>query len=145
MKEEYNLNKIYKNSNPSSILDFVGKHLPNNNMQIMNSPLLNYTRKKGSIHTKQKLESNTSPRMTILNTVFEKFKKDEESSSFDSKEDNNSIKRNENTFKPYRSVNVNFKLNNNNVNRRISDSSNILYNYKSHKKKLKNTIQIFLG
>ena len=46
MKKEYNQNKIYKNSNPSSILDFIGKQLPNNNTQIMNSPLLNYTRKK---------------------------------------------------------------------------------------------------
>ena len=138
MKEEYNQNKIYKNSNPSNILDFIGKQLPNNNTQIMNSPLLNYTRKKGSIYKKQKFESNTSPRMTMLNTVFEKFKKDEETSSFDSKDDNNSIKRNENTFKPYRSVNVNFKLNNNNVNRRISDSSKILYNNKSSKKKIKN-------
>ena len=138
MKEEYNQNKIYKNSNPSNILDFIGKQLPNNNTQIMNSPLLNYTRKKGSIYKKQKFESNTSPRMTMLNTVFEKFKKDEETSSFDSKDDNNSIKRNENTFKPYRSVKVNFKLNNNNVNRRISDSSKILYNNKSFKKKIKN-------
>jgi len=140
MKEEYNQNKIYKNLNPSSILDFVGKHLPSNNAQIMNFPLLNYTRKAGSFYTKQKFESNTSPRMTMLNTVFEKFKKDEVSSSLDSslKEGDNSIKRNENTFKPYRSVNVNFKLNNNNINRRISDSSNILYNYKSYKKILKN-------
>ena len=74
MKEEYNQNKIYKNSNPSSILDFIGKQLPNNNTQIMNSPLLNYTRKKGSIYKKQKFESNTSPRMTMLNNL-KKMKK----------------------------------------------------------------------
>jgi len=141
MKEESNKFKIYKNLNPSSILDYVGGgHLPKNSTQAINPHLINFARKRSSIYTQNKFDSKgTSPKVTMLNTVFEKIKKNEESSSHDSNDsdDNNSIKSHKNSLKQYKSVNMNYKLSNTNINTQIYRSTNKIYNYKLNKKLFK--------
>lgn len=141
MKEESNKFKIYKNLNPSSILDYVGGgHLPTNSIQAINSHLIPFPRNRGNIYSQNKFDSKgASPRVTTLNTVFEKIKKNEESSSLDSSdsENNNSIKSHKNSLKQYNSVNINYKLSNTNNSSQIYSSTNIIYNYKLNKKMLK--------
>lgn len=139
MKEENNKYKIYKNLNPSSILDYVGGHLPKNTTQAINPHLINFARKRNIIYPQNKFDSKGTSPKTTLNTVFEKFKKDEESSSIDSndREDNNSTKSHKNTVKQYKSVNMNYTFSNTNINKQIYGSTNKIYKYKSNKKILK--------
>ena len=141
MKEESNKFQIYKNLNPSSILEYVGGgHLPKNSPQLINPHLINFSRKRSNIYTQNKYDSKgTSPKVTILNTVFEKIKKNEESSSPDSSDskDNNSIKSHKNILKQNKSVNVNYKLSNTNISSQICRSTNKIYNYKLNIKKFK--------
>ncbi len=141
MKEESNKYQIYKNINPSSILDYVGGgHLPKNNTQAINPHILNFASKRGSIYTQKKFDSKgTSPKVKTLNTIFERIKKNEESSSPDSNdsEDNNSIKSHKNALKQFKSVNMNYKLSNTNISSQIYGSTNKIYNYKLNKKMFK--------
>ena len=131
MKEEFEKKKIYKNVIPSSIIDYVGGNSPRKS----NPHLLNLTRKRSSYYVNSKYDSkNNSPKITHLKPVKEIFKTDEES-SIDSKdkEDNISIKSHKHLLKVYKSVNLNYKISNNNMNNnRIYGSSNKIYNYKTY-------------
>ena len=139
--KEFGHYKIYKNANPSSIIDYVGGNLPRKGSLPIKSHLMTYQRNRPNIFPKPTIESKgTSPKITLLNPVIERYITDEESSSFDSKKtkDNIPLKSYKNLFRQYKSVNTNFQFSNNSINNRIYNSSNKIYNYKLSKKSIRN-------
>ena len=139
MKEELIPKKIYKNVIPSNILEYVGGNTHRkNNSSLITSQFYNYSIKRNSLLKNSK---DTSQITIPLNPVIENFKKDEESSSSDSNNSNgnNSIKSHE-ILKQYKSVNINYRVSNSNLNKKVNSNKNIysstnrLYNYKSNKK-----------
>ena len=131
--------KIYKNGNSSSIIDYIENNpSTNDNVQPINSHMIKYSRKRRRLYNQPKYESKiNSPKVTQLNTVFEKIIKDEESSSFDSKinEEFNPTKSHKNLLNKYQNLNINNQFTNNNINyyNKIYSSSNKIYNYKNYK------------
>ena len=124
MKEELIPKKIYKNVIPSNILEYVGgNNHRKNNSSLITSQFYNYSIKRNSLLKNSK---DTSQITIPLNPVIENFKKDEESSSSDSNNSNgnNSIKSHE-ILKQYKSVNINYRISNNNLNKKVNSNKNI--------------------
>ena len=138
MKEEELRYKIYKNANPSSIIDYVGGNL---NLAHKNSqPIhhrINY-KNMNNLYSKSKAESKESPpKKSQLNTVIERIIPDEESScSFNSKISRETIKSHKNVVKQYNNINNNYQFNINNT--KIFNSSNKIYNYRTSNKSIRN-------
>lgn len=130
--------KIYKNANPSSIIDYVG----GNKRGSLNLPshLINYQRNRSNIFSKSTIDSKgISQTINLFKPSLERKVIDEESSSFDSKDskDKTPLKRYKNIFKQYKNVNPIYQLNSN-LNSRIYNSSTKIYNYKISKKNINN-------
>ena len=137
-EEELRYKKIYKNANPSSIIDYVGGNLTRINTQPTKHHMLNYTRNRNNIYSSSSIEQKDSPpKQTQLNTVIERIVTDEESScSFNSKKSKDTIKSHKNVIKQFRTINSNYQFNINNSN--IYGSSNKIYNYNTSKKSIRN-------
>ena len=134
MKEEFKKYQIYKNETPSSIINYVGGQLQRSNTQAVNQHIINYPRRRNSLYLKKFDSKDSIPKVTVLNTVFEKKKKYEESSSsFENSEENNITKSHENLLKTQKSVNLDYRFKNNNKQIQYN-STNKLFNYKSNKK-----------
>ena len=134
MKEEFKKYQIYKNETPSSIINYVGGQLQRSNTQAVNQHIINYPRRRNSLYLKKFDSKDSIPKVTVLNTVFEKKKKYEESSSsFENSEENNITKSHENLLKTQKSVNLDYRFKNNNKQIQYN-STKKLFNYKSNKK-----------
>ena len=136
--KEFGPYKIYKNANPSSIIDYVGANLPRKNSLplSMNPHVMNYPR---NIYSQKTIESKGT--ITLLKPVLERIVTDEESSSSNSKKNNNnkSIVSQKNIIKQYKNIHTLYQFTNNNItNKRIYSSSNKIYNYKASKKRIRN-------
>lgn len=81
MKEESEQNKIYKNANPTNILNFVGS---NQSAVIANSPIIKSRKFKRRFslfsNSKKNIKYTTSTKLIHLNPVLEKYEKNEDSS-----------------------------------------------------------------
>ena len=144
-KEEFGPYKIYKNANPSSIIDYVGGHLPRRKNSLprpLNPLIMNYSRNR-TFSEKTTIESkSTSRKINLLKpSKEERIVIVEESSSSNSIDSNNdkNIVRHKNIIKQYKSVNTQFQLSNTNINNsRIYGSANNIYNYKVNNKNIRN-------
>ena len=139
--------KIYKNAIPSSIIEYVGGKNNHNNiintMMQIKPTILNYQRNIPNIFKKSTLEcKGTSPKVSNLNTVIERYVKDEEesSSSLDAKDTNTNINKSHKNINQYHNniKEINHQLNTKNINDRIYASTNIIYNYRDSKKNERN-------
>ena len=139
MKEEdFGRDKIYKNTNPSSILDFVGNKLRRKNSLNRPPHIINYQRNRTNLYSNPTLDPiiNKKQKITLLIPVFERHVTDEESSSNDSKKSKKEVIKYKNSFKQYKSENANnYQFNKNNI---IYNSSNTLYNYKGSNRNIRN-------
>ena len=139
MKEEdFGRDKIYKNTNPSSILDFVGNKLRRKNSLKRPPHIINYQRNRTNLYSNPTLDPiiNKKQKITLLIPVFERHVTDEESSSNGSKKSKKEVIKYKNSFKQYKSENANnYQFNKNNI---IYNSSNTLYNYKSSNRNIRN-------
>ena len=129
MKEdELTYKKIYKNANPSSIIEFARRN---------SKPLhhiINYQNKYSNTNIESK---ESPPKISHLNTVIERIVTDEESSRSDnSKKSKETIKSHKNVVKHYSNIGKNYQFNINNT--KIYNSSNKIYNYKTSNKSIRN-------
>ena len=144
MKEiEFGNNKIYKNTNPSSILDYVGGKLGRRKSLTRAPHIINYQRNRNNLYSKPTLNPKVgkNQKITLLIPVFERHVTDEESSSNDSKKSKKEVIQYKHSFKQYKSVNTNnYQFNNNNFNNfnNIYNSSNTIYNYSANNRNILN-------
>ena len=140
MKEREYGKKIYKDVNPSSIIDYMA-NLPRKNSLKMKSHINNYQRSMINIYSMPTIESKASiqKKITLLNPVVEKRVNDEESSSSSNNsnksKDSNNLYTYKNNIKHYKSVSINNQFNN---IKKILSSKN-LYNCKTSKKNIRNS------
>lgn len=132
MKEESEQNKIYKNANPTNILNFVGS---NQSTVIANSPIIKSRKFKRRFslfsNSKKNIKYTTSTKLIHLNPVLEKYEKNEDS-SFESNNKISSKNIMRKSFKNSKSSYVNNPYFNNKynlMNRPIYKSTNKVYNY----------------
>ena len=141
--KEFGPHRIYKNVNPSSIIDYVGDHLPRKNtlQHQINPHIMNFSRNR-TYSEKTSIEPKTTFRkINLLKPSKEERIILEESSSSNSRDSKNNKKNlvsHKNIIRQYKSVKTKFQFSNNNINNRIYGSSNKLYNYKPSKKSIRN-------
>ena len=141
MNEDIFNKKIYKNANPSSIIDYVGgKNIHNtirNSIMQVNPKIMSYKRNIQNIFPKKTIDSKgTSNIIYNLKPVIERYVKDEESSSLSSKDSktNISIKSHKNIIEHYKNVKtINHRFIKNNIGDRLYASSNRIFNYNENK------------
>ena len=136
--KEFGRHKIYKNANPSSIIDYVGGNIPRKSSLKINPHIINYPRNLPIIYQKSIIDKKTTlpKKINYLKPVLENYILDEELSSNGSNEnkDNRPLFTYKNIFKQYKSVNTNFH----NINNRIYNSTNKLYDFQGSKKNIIN-------
>ena len=116
MKEESEQNKIYKNANPTNILNFVGS---NQSTVIANSPIIKSRKFKRRFslfsNSKKNIKYTSSTKLIYLNPVLEKYEKNEDS-SFESNNKISSKNIMRKSFKNSKSLYVNNPYFNNKYN-----------------------------
>ena len=140
--------QIYKNSNPSSILEYVGGKLPRRkSLNRKSSQKMNYQKRKSSFFSKPSLDLMDNNKNIILTPVREKYASVEES-SLDSKESqlSESEIRYKNLFKQYNFEKPTYKyskFSNKHISKKVHNSTTKIYNLKPTKTYIGNNSNFF--
>ena len=135
-EKEFGHYQIYKKTNPSSILDYVGGKSPRRkSLHRKSSRKIDYLKRKSSFYSNRNLDLlDNNQKIIPLRPVEENFATVEES-SYDSKESKRieSEIRYRNLFKEYKKEKSNYiysKFSNKNINKKAHNSSSKIYHLK---------------